>query len=114
MVDRESSQDMDVPKWNGLFSLFCGVQDGTESNISLENDQDFPESIHIEPNPHTVPDTDLVLIARACIHTLSQKHGLEQALDIVHEAVYGRLANGARFDTQWVNSEDDEPTTDTS
>lgn len=77
--------------------------------FQYDDDKDnCPASVHVTPNPNTVSEIELVLIANTCIQVLTQKHGLEQALTIVTDAACGKLTNGSKFDTHWVNSEDEE------
>lgn len=69
------------------------------------NDNDCPEAVHVTPNPNTVSDIELLLTASTCIQALATKHGLEQALTMVQNAVMGRLINGSRFDTVWTEED---------
>lgn len=60
-----------------------------------------PHSVQIIPDPHIVSDNELVLAASTCIQALASKHGLEQAIDMVNNAAYGKLCDGTKFDTRW-------------
>ena len=88
-------------------SLFVGSLK-MERNLSFcfeynDDDESCPEVVHVTPDPGEVSDTELLLVANTCIHALAVRHGLEQALTIVNDAVYGKLANGVAFDTKWVD-----------
>lgn len=78
-----------------------------ERNLSFQfqyddDDPTCPELLHVIPNPTMISDTELVLATTTCIQALATRHGLEQALTMVSDAVYGRLANGTQFDTRWL------------
>ena len=82
-----------------------------ERNLSFcfqyDEDQQCPTSLHVVPNPNTASEIELVLVINTCIQALAKTHGLEQALTMVTDAACGKLLNGSRFDTHWVNSEDE-------
>ena len=82
-----------------------------ERNLSFTfeydgDDQSCPTSVQVTPNPNTVSDIDWVLVTNTCIQALRTKYGLEQALTMVTDAACGKLANGTRFDTHWLNPEE--------
>lgn len=74
--------------------------------FQYNEDQQCPTSLYVVPNPNTVSEINLVLVINTCIQALAKTHGLEQALTMVTDAACGRLLNGSRFDTHWVNSGD--------
>ena len=73
--------------------------------FEYNDDYNCPEAVHVTPNPNTVDDIELLLTANTCIQALATKHGLEQALTMVENAVMGKLMNGARFDARWVKED---------
>ena len=83
-----------------------------ERNLSFcfqyecDDNDDCPDVVHVTPNPNTITDTELTLIANTCIQALASKHGLGQALAMVNDTVYGKLANGTQFNTKWVEEDD--------
>lgn len=99
----EDSQDMGL-----LFIFLPGAHTLMERNLSFTyhyQDDSCPVSVHVVPNPNTISDMELVLTTNTCIQALAKKHGLEQALTMVTDAACGKLINGSRFDTHWLNSE---------
>lgn len=76
--------------------------------FEFKDGDNCPIAVHVVPNPHTISDVGLVLTANTCIQALSSKHGLEQALIMVTDAACGKLSNGTRFNTHWLNSLDEE------
>ena len=76
------------------------------------DDEQCPDSVRIDPDPTTMPDIELILTANACVQALAKTHGLEQALIMITDAVCGKLPNGSRFDTRWINSENEEQITE--
>lgn len=71
-----------------------------------QDDNSCPKAVHITPDPITMSDVELVLVALSCIQTLGARNGLEQALTMVNDAAYGKLCNGTRFDTYWRTDEE--------
>lgn len=60
-----------------------------------------PHSVQVIPDPHGIPDYELVLTANTCIQALASKHGLERAIEMINDAAYGNLFDGTKFDTLW-------------
>lgn len=57
----------------------------------------MPTGIGFHPDIRKLPDEVLLFLGSVIIRTLSQRHGLEQALKMMEDSGYGRIGDSTKF-----------------
>ncbi len=58
----------------------------------------IPSGISIQPDTSCLSDEILLVLSSTVIKTLAQRHGLEQALEMINDTGYGRIGKSGHFE----------------
>lgn len=65
---------------------------------------EVPVAVKIMPDPHVFHDEAILIGISILTQVLTQRHGLERASQLIEEARYGRLRDGAAFSMKWTQN----------
>jgi len=72
----------------------------------LKRSHATPTGLSIYPNVDQLQDEVLLFLSAAIVRTLTQRHGLEKSLEMVHNAGYGKIGNATAFTLQNCNQQE--------